>query len=559
MLIFFTIWAALLAGLVSCPSLSFCPSAGCRNRNAAVSTSGTVNCHQDGSVVMFPSTFICLLDSLSNWLVDDVKMRPHALQYNMTHCVPSMKARSRRACDLGYAPWSVMKHLVTQQLSTTHRVRYHDSTCRVIKHPTTFSQQPPTDISITKLRAVPIPTGDNDRAFKKHQELHRRVMKKAAKKQRRADVIRATRVFFGEKRGQTRKQSLREMRGELLSTAIAGSATTSSSSLPSRRNPPSPPPTSIARYPTLPSAEKSYSATLQRMSLEELGQQIETHDSLSKNKRHTLKDASGSRIRMLGRDAAKSLELFTDCKFLGSNVNKARGRGNVSIYEGAQLAAAASGVGPAFIREEAFRTCDIYSSNFIGSFVDTGDLPRLGLPEVALVGRSNSGKSTLINTLFKRVTCRRKQNPFKKITIDTAKVSKTPGKTRMINIFELANAGRRGLAALVDLPGYGYTAGIPKREKTIMESTTIAYLNRREELRLLILLIDSGLGVRQQDAGIVSMLRKLHVPYLVVATKTDTVQEELVDEKLGEIQTDLELPSWMPVPTNFVTRQNTLD
>ena len=128
-------------------------------------------------------------------------------------------------------------------------------------------------------------------------------------------------------------------------------------------------------------------------------------------------------------------------------------------------------------------------------------LPPQSLPEVAFVGRSNVGKSSLINALTGRKTL--------------ARVSQTPGRTREINFFNLG-----GKLILVDLPGYGYA----KASKTLAmewQQLIFAYLSGRASLRRVALLIDSRRGLMDTDLAVMELLDKAAVSYALVLTKAD--------------------------------------
>lgn len=137
-------------------------------------------------------------------------------------------------------------------------------------------------------------------------------------------------------------------------------------------------------------------------------------------------------------------------------------------------------------------------------FWGTGDinsLPPQSLPEVAFVGRSNAGKSSLINALTNRKTL--------------ARVSHTPGRTREINFFKLADT-----LTLVDLPGYGYA----KASKTMSagwQELIFAYLRGRASLRRVALLVDARRGVGPLDEQVMDLMDEAAVSYVVVLTKLD--------------------------------------
>ncbi|GAB6169437.1 ribosome biogenesis GTP-binding protein YihA/YsxC [Clostridium carnis] len=144
----------------------------------------------------------------------------------------------------------------------------------------------------------------------------------------------------------------------------------------------------------------------------------------------------------------------------------------------------------------------IKNSEFIISAVKRDQYPITGLPEVAFVGRSNVGKSSIINALTNRR--------------HLAKVSQTPGKTRLINFF-MINGDE---FYLVDLPGYGY-AKVSKKEKATWGNTIETYLTGREELKRVILLVDSRHKPTADDIQMHEWIKHFGYDEIVVATKSD--------------------------------------
>jgi GTP-binding protein len=124
--------------------------------------------------------------------------------------------------------------------------------------------------------------------------------------------------------------------------------------------------------------------------------------------------------------------------------------------------------------------------------------------EVAFAGRSNVGKSSLINALAARR--------------QLARVSNTPGRTQLLNVFELPTG-----ATLVDLPGYGY-AKVPKRELALWQPMIERYLVEREELRVLFVLVDGEIGPTPLDVQMLAWVREQEIPHVIVATKEDKVR-----------------------------------
>lgn len=141
--------------------------------------------------------------------------------------------------------------------------------------------------------------------------------------------------------------------------------------------------------------------------------------------------------------------------------------------------------------------------------------------EVAFVGRSNVGKSSLINALANR-----KQ---------LAKVSNTPGRTQLLNLFVLPNG-----ASVVDLPGYGY-AKVPGREKAGWQRMIEDYLLDREPLGLVFVLVDGEIGPTKLDVQMLWWLRENGVPHTVVATKLDKVKPSKLATRKKELAKGAEL------------------
>ena len=154
---------------------------------------------------------------------------------------------------------------------------------------------------------------------------------------------------------------------------------------------------------------------------------------------------------------------------------------------------------------------------FVTGAASADGIPPATMPEVAFAGRSNVGKSSLLNALTGRRAL--------------ARVSRTPGRTRQINFFALADA-----LMLADLPGYGY-AKAGKREIAAWHRTTDAYLRGRAALRRLCLLIDARLGPTEADRQVMHQLDRAAVSYQIVLTKCDKVTGEALEtlcKRIGE-------------------------
>lgn len=152
--------------------------------------------------------------------------------------------------------------------------------------------------------------------------------------------------------------------------------------------------------------------------------------------------------------------------------------------------------------------------SFVTSATDATALPETPA-EVAFVGRSNVGKSSLINALANH-----KQ---------LARVSNTPGRTQLINLFRLPNGG-----AIVDLPGYGYAA-VPGRIKQGWQKMIEGYLLKRGSLVNVFVLVDGEIGPTKLDVQMLAWLRENGVPHTVVATKHDKVKSSKRDTRKREL------------------------
>lgn len=152
-------------------------------------------------------------------------------------------------------------------------------------------------------------------------------------------------------------------------------------------------------------------------------------------------------------------------------------------------------------------------AEFVKSLPRAEDLPDDGRPLVAFVGRSNVGKSSLINTLVQ-------QNGL-------SRVSATPGRTQLINLFSVGTA-----MYLVDLPGYGYS-NVGREKQHGFHQLIHDFLTQAEELKLVIVIIDARVGLTDLDREMLEMLEGLKLPAVIVANKMDKLSKT---EGLGAIQ-----------------------
>ena len=148
-------------------------------------------------------------------------------------------------------------------------------------------------------------------------------------------------------------------------------------------------------------------------------------------------------------------------------------------------------------------------ASFLGSYTTPEEMPRDPLPEIAFVGRSNVGKSSMLNAL---VGARK----------GVAVTGRTPGRTRLLNLFEIEDSGG-GRARVVDLPGYGF-AKIADAQQAEISSFLEAYLDGRRQLRGIVFLVDCRRDPNPEDAEIIQVLRSKNLPVVLVATKIDKLK-----------------------------------
>lgn len=174
----------------------------------------------------------------------------------------------------------------------------------------------------------------------------------------------------------------------------------------------------------------------------------------------------------------------------------------------------------------------IKAATFIGSFTTLGQCPPPNKPEYAFIGRSNVGKSSLINML----TGRNK----------LAKISGTPGKTQTINHF-LINENWY----LVDLPGYGY-AKVSKTKRKEWQQFIRNYLNKRPNLQCTFVLIDSRIPPQAADLEFINWLGEMHIPFVIVFTKADKLKPRELEGNVKSFNQKM-LETWESLPQQFIT------
>ena len=158
-------------------------------------------------------------------------------------------------------------------------------------------------------------------------------------------------------------------------------------------------------------------------------------------------------------------------------------------------------------------TVNISSATFVSSAPDLDSCPDETLPEFAFIGRSNVGKSSLLNLLTGKQ--------------DLARVSPKPGSTRLINFFLINKRWR-----LVDLPGYGF-AHVARKDMSKFNAAVGDYLRNRQNLCCVFALIDSGIPPQAMDLEFVEWLATNSVPFVLVFTKTDTGTPKSVEKTIG--------------------------
>jgi GTP-binding protein len=182
----------------------------------------------------------------------------------------------------------------------------------------------------------------------------------------------------------------------------------------------------------------------------------------------------------------------------------------------------------------------IRNVEFIGGMAEKhGWRPDSPLPEVAFAGRSNVGKSSLLNALVRRKSF--------------ARVSRTPGRTREINFFRVNNT-----FVLVDLPGYGY-ARISKEKKAEWRPMIESYLRRTTQLRGIVLLLDIRREPSEDDRAMLDFLAEVEVPTIVALTKTDKLSKAAAQESAVEIARALALEAEQVIPFSAHTGEGRVE
>ena len=172
-----------------------------------------------------------------------------------------------------------------------------------------------------------------------------------------------------------------------------------------------------------------------------------------------------------------------------------------------------------------------YTTQFLLSAMAPAQFPAATVPEIAFLGRSNVGKSSLLNAL---------------VGEKAAKVSSTPGRTRSINFFLLSDESQRPKMRFADLPGYGY-AKISKSISAEWPKFIEPYLAGRAPLALCVCLIDSNVPPQPRDRQLIDWLRHAGRSFIVVATKIDRLSGNQRTRNLAALKKGLELDEILPV------------
>ena len=172
----------------------------------------------------------------------------------------------------------------------------------------------------------------------------------------------------------------------------------------------------------------------------------------------------------------------------------------------------------------------IKSADFVISNTDIDKCPKERIPEYAFIGRSNVGKSSLINMLTGRKSL--------------AKTSGKPGKTQLINHFKINNNW-----FLVDLPGYGY-AKVSKKNRSIFAKFIYEYLEKRENLICTFVLVDSRHEPQKIDMLFMEWLGQNQIPFVIVFTKMDKLSSSQLNKNITKYKSEM-LKTWEDIPQTF--------
>lgn len=174
------------------------------------------------------------------------------------------------------------------------------------------------------------------------------------------------------------------------------------------------------------------------------------------------------------------------------------------------------------------------NSEFVSSTTDIARLPHNDRPHIALVGRSNVGKSSLINALTKRT--------------DLARVSSGPGRTQTMNLYAID-----GRYYLMDLPGYGY-AKTSKEQRAVFADMLNVYLAEVQQIALVLVVLDARLGPTADDQEMIDYLYTLGIPFLILANKIDKLKPQERKDLLRSLQEYY--PDTRIIPHSSLAKEN---
>lgn len=180
---------------------------------------------------------------------------------------------------------------------------------------------------------------------------------------------------------------------------------------------------------------------------------------------------------------------------------------------------------------------EIISAQYIISSPGYKDCPPADKPEYAFIGRSNVGKSSLINMLTNKK--------------GLAKISSTPGKTQLLNHFEIISSDKKKWY-LVDLPGYGYAATVSKKSRNNWGNMIESYIRKRENLVCVFVLIDSRHEPQAIDLEFINQLGEWQIPFVLLFTKTDKNKPGATVRNVAVFLTALS-DKWEENPPHFIT------
>ena len=188
---------------------------------------------------------------------------------------------------------------------------------------------------------------------------------------------------------------------------------------------------------------------------------------------------------------------------------------------------------------------EIHSVSFVKSSAHPRECPPMDKPEYAFIGRSNVGKSSLINMIVGRLSM--------------AKISSTPGKTQLINHFEIntPKKGEKGDLSwyITDLPGFGY-AKVSKSDRVKWERTSKQFLEGRRNLMCIMMLVDSRLKPQKVDLEFMAYMGEAGLPFVIVFTKVDKLNKSERETFYSNYKAEM-LKQWHKMPPTFITSSET--